>query len=231
MLLINILGDNQQVECCTKGKHIRHLRKPTYKGQSKPMPPVFYFMLFPSWTWESFIELHCGIAEGIVIFQCILHLNQLSSSTFQQEHVLNVVKVAGCLLQGWLMVFCSALSLAYWCLWSSFLSLSLFFFPLRGCWVDAPTLSIKILWWPPGMRQVSLWTSCLGAQQKLWCYFETPRSWMLAFFEFIPLEICWSVAATLNNTRLLISAHATETITNLGLTVLPYPPYNPDLAP
>lgn len=75
----------------------------------------------------------------------------------------------------WLMLFCSALSLAYWCLWSLFL-FSLSLSPPRGCRVDAATLSIKILWWPAGMRKVLLWTSCLGAQQKLWCYIETPIS-------------------------------------------------------
>ena len=38
------------------------------------MPPVFYYMLLTNWTCENFTELHYNIAEGMVIFKCILHL-------------------------------------------------------------------------------------------------------------------------------------------------------------
>jgi len=38
------------------------------------MPLVFYWMLFTSWTYENFTELHYNFAEGMVIFKCILHL-------------------------------------------------------------------------------------------------------------------------------------------------------------
>jgi len=51
------------------------------------MPPSFYFLLFKSWTSENLLELHDNIAEGMDIFQCILHLCQQSSSTLEQEHV------------------------------------------------------------------------------------------------------------------------------------------------
>jgi len=53
------------------------------KGSQTVMPPVFYFVLFTSWTCEHFIEIHCFMAQGIDVYHCSLYLCQQSSSTTQ----------------------------------------------------------------------------------------------------------------------------------------------------
>jgi hypothetical protein len=135
--VINILGNNYQVECSAK----RHLRKLYTRDSKKLMPPVFYFMLFPSWTCETFTELHYSIAEGIVIFQCRLHLYWPSSSTFEHEHEFLRVNVAGCSLQPLVNGILQCLVISKDQIGDNLILQG------QGCMVDAATISIQNLWW------------------------------------------------------------------------------------
>ena len=71
-------------EKCKKSKAL--LAVPTRDSQ-KVMPPLFHFMIFPSWTCEHFKAFHRNIAEGTVTFQCSLHLCRQTPFTFEREHV------------------------------------------------------------------------------------------------------------------------------------------------
>ena len=47
---------------------------------------VLYSMLFTRWTSKNFTELYYD-DEGVVTFQCSLHLCQQSSAIFKQAHI------------------------------------------------------------------------------------------------------------------------------------------------
>jgi hypothetical protein len=49
------------------------------------MPLILYLVIFPSWTCEIFVKLHCNIVEGTVTFQCNVHLCFPSSSNFERQ--------------------------------------------------------------------------------------------------------------------------------------------------
>ena len=67
-----------------------------YKRQSASNVNYFYFMLFTSLVYKNLIKLQYNISKGIVIFWCCLHLLQKSSSTPEQEHVLQPVSAVTC---------------------------------------------------------------------------------------------------------------------------------------
>lgn len=59
---------------------------------ARVMLPVLYFMLFTIYTCGNFTDLHCNIAEGIVIFfhiffSCNVHPCGQFSAMFEQEHI------------------------------------------------------------------------------------------------------------------------------------------------
>ena len=60
---------------------------------------IFYFMLFRSWTCESFTEIHYSTAEGMDICRRSLHVCGRHSFTFEEGHFFTLL--------------CSASSLAY----------------------------------------------------------------------------------------------------------------------